>query len=477
MQFQKEIDDLRSMHQKQLQKLATDADGGREQTMAVAKAEVDRVNTASEEQKNRLTKEFEGQIEAKEKNLDKIATNIRDTSQNETTDLKKKLTQAHTRELHDLMKQRVEENNEHQRMQDHLLESKDNQAQAIEQTKDRQATRMTQEFERNINNERETFRNLDEINRENMSAGVLSNRDKFDKATAQIRKDQVEDRQRMAEALGGAGSRARYLENQNQALKDQAVRDRTKSEATKATELKNLRDSMMANVDRLEDARKQTVEAANMRSKEQIDKMSQTSDQNLNRTNKYYLEKISGDEIRNQERFQSQAADSERMISKEKISGDSRATRLQNANDLEQSKMRNYFDRASAQMRDNFDIKLREMRANNQKDQDALFASFNKTAMQNDAKFQQSIADINAKYEKQLNDVQEMHGKELKDQQMQAERDKKEMAKRSDLDLQVTNSQWQNRVAKLQEQHAKEMDEVNRRHQEALANLGKTRQA
>ena len=73
--------------------------------------------------------------------------------------------------------------------------------------------------------------------------------------------------------------------------------------------------------------------------------------------------------------------------------------------------------------------------------------------------------------------MNDKHTKELKDLQVNLGRRNKELEKKSTADVETQNSQWTYRLSKLQESHRKQIDNLNQKHDEELANLTKTRDA
>ncbi|MBK7892674.1 MAG: hypothetical protein IPJ84_18065 [Bdellovibrionales bacterium] len=56
-----------------------------------------------------------------------------------------------------------------------------------------------------------------------------------------------------------------------------------------------------------------------------------------------------------------------------------------------------------------------------------------------------------------------------------ADREKKQLLDQKNLELQRQASQYENKLAKVEETHRREMEQINRRHQESLENLTKVK--
>ncbi|MEK7357320.1 MAG: hypothetical protein AAB250_12785, partial [Bdellovibrionota bacterium] len=267
------------------------------------------------------------------------------------------------------------------------------------------------------------------------------------------------------------------LKATNTNLKNDNVRQRVKLENEKEREVRNVRDALGANIENLEHIRRETLVSANSQVHGEIDKINKKSETAIKSNNQFHNERKSMDDLRNEERYSRSQFDGKRQLDNEKMSSEVRFDKLKSFNELEQGKMAAYFERASASMKDNFENTLREMRDRNKREQEQMFSSFTKQAQETDQKFQQKIGEVSLSYEKKIAELQELHLKSSKDQGAVAERQKNEVAKKGDLELKTQASQYEYRIAKNEEKHKRELDAVERKFQETLANLTKTRQS
>ncbi|RYZ67937.1 MAG: hypothetical protein EOP05_17085 [Proteobacteria bacterium] len=133
-----------------------------------------------------------------------------------------------------------------------------------------------------------------------------------------------------------------------------------------------------------------------------MNKNNKTNEEILNRTHRFYQDKLSMEDMRAEERLGNTEANLKKQIAADKTTTEGRFTKLKSFNEVEQGKLRNYFDRATGSMKENFETSLRDMRDRNMRDQQALIQTFQKQAQENDAKLQAKITDVGVKYEKQI---------------------------------------------------------------------------
>jgi hypothetical protein len=478
MEYQREIDEMRDMHTKQLQRLATDSDSKTERTRQALKAEVERTRTTSEQQRDLLKNTYEDQLVAKDKQLADYSVNSRKIQQESSGQLKERMNNTHKKEIDLLTKDRDQQLLQAERDEQNLRRSKDLQVKATVRSKENEVNRLQTMNQVMLKNEKENARQTAEEQRAELQYGIQKNRERYDKAAQEIRNENVSARDDLSKTVNDRlNDQVISLKAKNTSLKNENVRQRVKLENEKDREVRNVKDALGANIENLEHVRRETLTAANASVHGEIDKINRKSEDAIKNNNQFHNERKSMDDLRNEERYSRTKFDLTKTLDNEKISNEARFDKLKNFNELEQGKMAAYFERASASMKDNFETTLREMRDRNKRDQEQMFSSFTKQAQETDQKFQQKIADVSLSYEKKIADLQENHLKASKDQNAIAERQKNEVAKKADIELKTQASQYEYRISKLQDKHKAELDAANRKFEETLANLTKTRQS
>lgn len=478
MRYQKEMDDLRDLHAKQLQRQRSEAESVLTETQRSLKNENERVRETTDQQKEILQKTYGKEMRAKEAQFEKFADESRDQQEGASTLLKKRLAAAHTKELDSLIKDRDHRIGELQKRVENANSASEEKYAHLETQKRTTEDRLLHDSRVALEQERETNRLMQNEAREDVKANIEQIKNRFEKAAAANRRASEDARDGLqGSVVGRLNKKISALEDDKSRLENSEPRTKVANDRQKNRELQHLRDSMQENIENLEDIRKETLASANEKTQQEIKKMQRMNTEAVGGRDRFYQDKIALDNGRNAERLDQLELNSQRLLNQEKTTSQTRFEKLKGSSEMEQGKLRAYFERATASMKDNFEETLREMRERNQKEKQQLFSSFAKRSQENDTKFQQQLSDVQIKYERQIAEIQEDHLKELKDQQAMAERMRKDVTKKSDLELKTQASQFEYRLAKIEDSHSKQIEDLKRKHDESLANLTKTRQA
>lgn len=478
MHYQKEIDEMREMHQKQIQRVALEAEGREGRTEQALRAELDRVQATSQQQRDILTNEFSNELSKRDRAMGEYAVNTRKAQQEAAVEQKQRLTQTHAKELNALVKDRNERLTQESNEQAALRRASADQVKSLNRSHQLERDRLIADHGVSVKNEKENSRQNAEFQREEMQFAIKKNRERFEKATEEIRGNSDASVDNLERTVNGRlNDKVRQLETDKQNLKHELVRTRVKGEKEKAVEVRNLRDNLTANIENLEKSRRETVGAANEKTKQELGQVVKKNEDLVARTNRFHQDNKVMDDLRNDERFSKTQLEYEKHIGHEKATNESRFNKLHSSNEMEQGKLRAYFERATTSMKENFETTLREMRDRNKRDQEQIFSQFTKQAQENDMKFQEKLGNISTRYERQIAEMQEKHLKDLKDQQSLSDRQKGELVRKGEQDLKTLSSQFEYRISKMEDGHKREIETLNRKHEETLANLTKTRQA
>lgn len=478
MRYQKEIDGLRELHAKQLQRQKMDADTVLSQTQKSLKGENARVRETTDQQKEIIRSAYDQELKEREGRFEEYVKESRQGQQESTLEVKKKMSNVHAKETDALVKDRDKRIAELQKKTENVGQAKDEKYRLLENQKKQMEDRLLHDSRQALGRERETNLAIQKENRQDLEASVEQIKNRYEKAAETNRRDMEGARGNLEDSvMGRMNAKIRVLEDEKANLTSAQPRDRVASERQKSRELQNLRDNMQANIDNLQEVRDETLAAANEKTKTEIARVSKGNDTALNTQNRFYQDKIAQDTIRNTERLDRVEMESARLLGSEKASNTTRFEKLKGFSEMEQGKMRAYFERATTAMKENFEETLREMRERNQKEQQQLFSQFAKRSQENDAKFQGQMGELTVRYERQIADIQENHMKEMKDQQAVVEREKKEASRKSNATLSAQSSQFEYRINKIEESHAKQIADLKRKHDESLANLVKSRQS
>ncbi|GEM_PF-3262363 len=477
MQYQKEMDEMREMYRKDQQRHSGDSESKFNRTDKSLKEENDRLRVTSERQADRLRQNFDKALAERDQSSEETAREMREEQGESRGALTKNLNKTHETERDQLIKARDRTVGDQQRSFEDYRRNSDQRIAGLEKSQREEKARL-------LSTQNNVIKQLEEDH--SASAQLERDQNSATRSHAEFRQRQADQakedtEQKARDGLSGSVDN-RYNSKINQLKSDltearrENLRQSLSDQTHKKIELTDLRDSMQTNIEGLERSREQTVDASNKRNGELLDKVNKNHDEQLTRTNRFYQEKITAGQDSGENRVNQLQADHSKTQNHDRTTTETRFARLKQMSDVEQGKMRSYFERAGDSMHENFDEQLRMMRLKNRQDQEQLFASVQKQTQEADSKFQGKLTDIAGHYEAKMAEIQEVHEKELHDQKITSDRGRNEVVKKASVDLASQASQYEYRLAKLEESQRHEMKELNAKHQQSLANLTKNKQ-
>lgn len=478
MEYQRDVNEMRGIHREQLRRAAQESEDKSTRVEETLKGELARSQAIDERQKAQLRESFETEIRNRDNHLEAKSKESREEIAKGLDANRRRLNAAHEKEKDAIVKDRDRRLENAQMGYDELRKVKDSTIANERAQREMQVERLGRNFQSQIRNNHEDNAARQDIQREAFGMGLKESRERYKKALDKNAKAMEDARGDLTETVNGRMNRKiAVLEDE---LSDaQRVRDREKAslEAKKSLEVRNLRDAFQKNVDEYERQNKGLRQESNLERAQEIKRVNEQNAEALIASNRFYQEKIGLDDVRNEERFSKSKSDFEAKLQNMEASSGSRFEKLKNFNSLEQEKMRAYFDQATASMRENFETTLREMRMRQKAEQDQLFAGFAKQNREVEEKNQGRLQDLTMRYEKQIADMSMKHQKAIKEERELAARQFKEQERKFTGEMATQNSQLEYRIAKNEDSHKRELDDMKRKHQESLANIIKTRQS
>lgn len=476
MKYQKETQELRDMHQAAMRRQAKENESRSGENEKALKTELDRTKTTMTEQKNVMAGQYEDQLRDKDKRFEEFFASSRQMSQNSNVEQRDRMNKAHAKEMKALTDGQNRQNVENQRSYENLRRTKDGQLADLEREKKFETQRLTTMNEAAQKELSADYKEGMDQAREAFEYGLKKNREGYDKSLMKDREANTASVNAFKTDIGErVNNRLTVGEADNRQLKADLSRQRTALTRQKDREVRNMRDAMQANVEALDKSRHETVDAANERSATEIMRLTKKNDDLVNRTNRFYQDKIVQDQGRSDERFEASKMSYEKQLQHKEITEENRVAKLQAQNDREETMLRGFFEKSSNSQRENFEGALRDLRDRNKQDQESIFQNFAKASMEREQKFQSKLTETNTRFEKQIQDLKEANLKAIRDQATMAERDKKAAINQKNLEMQRQASQYENRLAKSDETHKRELENLNRRHEESMANLTKAK--
>jgi hypothetical protein len=476
MKYQKEIQDLRGMQKNQLRRQAEEADERIQKTEDHAKSSIERTSAIKDDQRSAVVQQYDAELKNIKKQFQETNEKSRTQMQTSAADQRTRLNQVHQKELKAVTSDRDRARDLSQKSYDSLRKNKDMALRDLEQAKKNETERLNSAYESNIREENAGHQeSLDQV-REGLQRGIAQNRARYEKELEK----RSGDSKSSTEAFKGSindriNSQLNAGKAENSHLKNEIVRQRTQLTQEKNTQVSNTRDSMQANIENLEMQRKDFVESVNEKNRGEIDGITKKSTETLNRSNRFFQDKLATERAMAENRHEGTKLGLEKRLMTAEMQADNRTEKLKAMKVRDEASLRTFFDKSSDAQRDNYENTLRELRDKNTRDQDAIFQNFSKQSAEREAKFQQKLTEVNNRFEGQIQDLKEGQTKQMADQIAIANKEKKQLVDQKNSEIQRQASQYETRLAKLEETHRREVDEINRHHEESLVSMTRSK--
>ena len=474
MKYQKDIDDLRDMHQKQLSRTLQDDNAKIKQAEESHEGENQKLKQITDRQKETLVKNYETDLKEKDDKLSQAGSQDKEKMHDSSESIKKRYTEQYEKDLKLVNDDRERKSEEDRDQYEALRNNKDGQLKYLTKAKETERNRLIKNFETNLNQEKMDRGASDIVVKQQFDDAIKKDQDKYKKAL-ELRASQFENARdgidgRISDRID---NQVRGLQSENQKLRGESKRELFMADRQKKIEMGHLVDDYEKKLGVSEKDREAFVDNVNEKTHRQFDQLNRKNSDVLYSTNKFYKEAMTLDRARTQEGELNRESLHESETSRNAVQNSVRIGKIKNSNETEQQRLKDYFDNSHKVMQENFDQRLDAVRIKNKEDQDRLFLSFNKQAHENDRQFQEKIAEVSTRYESALTKMGDQHLKDMKDVKAENDRRLKAQNKFDQEEIDKQKSQLDYRMSKVEESHKKDIEEINRRHESALADLSR----
>jgi hypothetical protein len=472
MRYQKEIEDLRSMHQNQARRSAQEADVKQKQIQEFMKGQLQTAVAIKDRQSEEQKTQYEAQLGDNTKRFTEGLDQNRQMAKKSIDSEKQKLMDAHKKEMDAIVQDRNRQVDQSQRSLRSLRKTKEQQIKNLEEASRQNQDRLSQSHMSTL---REQAADHDiglTRARAGLSEGLEQNRARYEKAL----EENVERYSMNSEAFKSSiqdriDNKINVREAENRTLKNDFNRQKADLLNQKNREVANVRSAMGENIDQLEKARSGIVEASNARNAKVLKNVVEEKDQHLVETNRFFQDKISVEKSKSDEHLVNTKLGYERELAMKDLQANTREEKIKGINQREEEYLKTFYSESLNAIRGNFDTSLREIRDKNKRDQDLIFQNFSKQSAEREVKFQAKLTDLNERHQEQLQKIKAEQANMMKGQANISAKEKKVIVEQKNVEMQRQAAQFENRIAKLEETHRREVESLNRRHDESLVSM------
>lgn len=472
MRYQKEIEDLRSMHQNQVRKAAVEAEQKQKLTENTMRQQLDKTTMIKDRQAAEQKAQYESQLGKTQTDFREGLNETRESAQKSIVSQREKLNEAHSKELEAVRGDRDRRLDQAQRDFQSMRTAKDRQLGDLESNKRRSEERLSKAHMESLSNQSAEHSGNLQNAREEFQDGIQNNRSRYEKAlqkhtdanslSSESFRNTIQNR--ISNEVDSASA-------ENRRLKNELVRQQESLTRQKNREVSNTRSAMGENITQLERDRLEAVRVSNARNAKVVSNVIREKDQQLLSSNREFQDKIESEKTKAKEHIGTTKLQHERELASKELQTMTRETRLKDMNQREEAYLKEFYNESLSANRENFESSLREIREQNKRDQGMIFQNFSKASNERELKFQQKLLEMTQRHQNEVDRLKAEQQTALKNQSVAAEREKKVITEQKNVEMQRQASQFENRIAKLEETHRRELDGLKRRHEESLANM------
>lgn len=470
--YQKEIEEMRAMHNKQIERLMADNAQKNEVARDTAKSEVKQANLGKNDRTEALNKKFNDAVALNEANYTKQIEALREQQGESIERTRKQLADTHKKEIEALRDSRDEQvsalKNEVQSTRTNANQRLKNQD--VQHMGDK-ARIQSNNMNTHIENEKKHNEMMDEA-REGYTGALKGEQKKFSEQMAknsELREKFENDFS--ATVQDRMQTRENRLEQEVREARNESIASQTKSQKQAKTEVKNIRDAYQTKFDYLEKARQDTLEQANANNADNVKKVHAQADKIIATTNRQTAEKADTEVFRYRQALDQTKEEAKAREEYKDNTADARVMSVRERSIKDTERLRDNFVSNLDVLKEGNAAETKELRMNAEVDKQKAVAALKEQITKKEGEHQLQMAAVTSKYEKRIAELNDQFTREKR------LRDNREKQLVTDL---KRNSEAQIESVKLKYEEAnkaqvanqqKELQDTNRRHKDQIDNI------
>lgn len=467
--YRKEMEDLRSMHTKQIEKLMQDNRDRIKAQGSASRLEVKQSNLGKEDRVKELHERYQEQYASEANKFSEKLGELREDQKSTLRSSREKLGEAHEKELERTRDERNQTVSGLKNNYSRLRQSADQRIRNQEIRHMQDKTRLQNSHMEDSLHKEEAHATIQDSSREAYEQGVNNVRERMNDAReADLDRTNSTTTQFHDKVQGRIEGQVNRLEQDLVKARKQNVLEQSKERSIARSEVKNIQDSYQTKFDYLEKARQETLRQSNEINAQNIHHVQGEADKQMMDSGRYYRERMEVENFKNRSALESVAQDFKLRQDYTTENAESRIGRIRGDTFESEKSLRTNF-------KDNLEM-MREAAANEKRD---LRLSLEKEKVESNQLMKQQIQKQEVTHQRELNDIVGKYEKKISDMNDQFMREKrlrenreKELIKslgrqkQSEVDALRIQQTDQNKQAQLS--HEREMNDVTSRYKEKL---------
>ncbi len=467
-----EVEDVRHIHRLQLEKIAKEND---EKISSLRyENEVEKANMKNAQVRERDYKDTRYQdAERKHSEMfEEYSTGVREELHNALEKQNERMEKAKQKEVRALTEDRDRRMNDSYNMNKHVNTEKNREIKKLQRQLHDQHNELTEDFLEKVKNEKINHAQDIENRREVYKESLGEMRQRYTDALEEERDRAIGSNDGFRSSVEKRlGEKVRGLERRVTQAKEDHARTEIELKKKYEVEKRNLRNAFQHNVEDFEQQRNSAVEQYKEVSQKDLRKAQKEYDQMHKVSTEYFKKQV--DELKNKkdeiatqkEEELRQQHDHMNMRMEQRVQGVKNA--MQNAND----KAKNYYEDSIVQVKDVYRENLNDLHQNFSTEKNTITTNLRENMRKSAMKSNQQLINVRNSYDTKVQGMTENNERKLRSLKWEHERLMKEQIKEAKNSLEMKDVQYGSKISQMQEEHNKQIDNLNKKHQEEIGRL------
>lgn len=467
--YNKEMDELRNVHRKQLQTAAEDNQRREETLRKATQGDMQAQKQNTDDRFEKLSNDYKADLKRMDESFQNALDEGRESQQMAIKSNREKLESAHEREQR-LLREDRDNSIRHLQKQFNDYRTITNREKKAHQIKDMQdANRNSDTLMHAVRNERNARQDSEQILRDGFEDGLMRMRERYDKAL-----EKQSDAHRMttddlkAGVVNRVDNQVRRLENQLTEAKENNTRKELQLKNQMRREVANFRDAAQKSIESLEYQRDESIRATNESSQRDIQKVRGELENQMVENNRFYRGRMEEQNRINRHAYDQLKGDLEARNMATQDLTDARIKHIVGVTEEAKSRLIELNkENHTANQRLKAD-QMKALRAAMEDDKQQAVNRLQDQMRKQELQHAERMNQVVAKYEKQLQTLKDQMVRERKLSDESMKRMTEELARVHKMEVDQVEAKNREKVRQLGTKHSEELRQVNRRHEEKL---------
>lgn len=473
--YQKEIEDMRSMHRRQLQQAVEEGQQGQQKSASSSKLETSQLREQTESKIRDLQDTQELELRKKTSEFQNALQDMRQEQQDAVNENRNKLNLKHQERITNLIETREKDVSNLNEKLSSYKRAAENKIEDLEVRSFKDKKKSSNDIINNIRRERVTHSDNLAATREGYEAALEKSRERFEKANSLRESQQEEYRKEMNKNVEDrVMTKIHQLESDKEDLKMSSTLERTQMKRQSDREVENIRSGFNKNIEGYEMDRREALHLSNERNAENMRRLTNKHNDVFTEAMKRSLNDKTSQKNINENAMSDIQKDFGARVDQQKIQADMRVRSIYETTEESKARLAEQQKEVIEAMKFNHGEEIRALRQKMEEENRAAIDNLRDQMRKQEVSHTEKNAVTIQKYEKQIAALNDQMMKERREHDDYIRRTISGMQKEQKLQLEAQDSKFTERARQMQERHAQEIKAESKRGQQKAETLLQT---